>query len=758
MHGARVTRRIVAGLVTSVLLTMAPAHAEEPMPAQVAPGSWTQPTYAARDVPGYVAPGRLEFRLGPGAGAPNASYAWATPGGTQTLLGDWNGDGTHTPARFLAGTWTISDTLVASRRTRTVPFGRAGDRPVVGDWNGDGLTDLGVVRGRTWHLALGSGAEGAVTTWRWVTFGPPNALVLAGDWDGDGRDGLAAFVDGRWLLRQSIAGTRSWSVTLGRSGDVPVAGDWNGDGVDSPAVVRRALWTLRAHPRAGASRTTQRRVQRAGDRLPLAWTTTTGPRAAACPTARSQVPSLSGLVRPPRTLDRAPTAPEPEPVTLLRTTLASNQRFLLQSHYDSTWARRRTQPWVHVMDGGRGSFELSVRPPAMTAAAVAIALRTGVHLPRRTGRSAEEATAYVDWLVRSIACQHDSVTPGGWGNTWQSAHWAQLTGLAAWLMWDRLTPQTRDYVAAMMTSEADRVAALPVKFWMLADGTIASPGNTHAEELAWDTAALELAVQMMPTAPRASAWRQASVQFAAAAYARPADLGSARLVNGVALRDRLQGANAHDDGSVENHGIIHPDYASNIQQLWWAASFAGLARRRVPEAMFHNGARVYDALSGVSYTAGAASPAGGTFLAPGGTVYRVGASDVYYPQGSTWGTARRAHWVSLDAQAWALSRLMPLSGWSAEQALEHHLAGQRALMSTSQPDGATYSSVPSVALAQDAYPGREEYAAQQLATAWLALYVARVAPPSLDRSMVPVPVPPASRRPLPYDDRETRSP
>ena len=86
----------------------------------------------------------------------------------------------------------------------------------------------------------------------------------------------------------------------------------------------------------------------------------------------------------------------------------------------------------------------------------AVAARTGAHNDGLAGRTRDEAIRYTDWLVRSIACEHVAVTPGGWGAGWQTAHWAFLAGEAAWLVWDELTPQTREYVAQMVVYEADR--------------------------------------------------------------------------------------------------------------------------------------------------------------------------------------------------------------------------------------------------------------------------------------------------------------
>jgi len=251
---------------------------------------------------------------------------------------------------------------------------------------------------------------------------------------------------------------------------------------------------------------------------------------------------------------------------------------------------------------------------------------------------------------------------------------------------------------------------------------------------------LAIAAAMMPGASHAALWRAKSAEFAVAAFATKADDTSAKPVNGVPLATRLNGFNAYPDGTVENHQRIHPDYATAIQLLWTAADFDRLARKRVPEAMFHNAGQVYSAFSTVAYQAGAASPAGGSYAPPGGTVYLPGRSSIYYPQGDDWGTARRAHFVSLDAHASVYAGYLGATGWPARFALAWHEKGQQALVrSSGATDGRTYSANPTVASQQDIYPGREEYAAQNLATAWLAFYIGRIGIPKLDRSTLAVP-------------------
>jgi hypothetical protein len=424
----------------------------------------------------------------------------------------------------------------------------------------------------------------------------------------------------------------------------------------------------------------------------------------------------------------------------VRGSLEDAERYLLGAQYDAQWRATRTRAYLDLLAGAHDD-ELAIRLPAMSALTVAVGLSTGAYDAKTIGRRRAGALRYVDQLVRSIVCAHTSVSPGGWGRGWQTAHWAMLTGAAAWLVWDDLTPQTQADVTSMVVDEADRLTTQAVPYWGLPDGTIVTPGDTKAEENAWNSSLLAFAAAMMPVSPRTSVWRAKSAELAVAAFATESDDTSATPVNGVPLATRLQGFNAYADGTVENHQRIHPDYASNVQLLWTAADFDRLARQRVPEAMFHNAGLVYSAFSTVSYQKGATSPAGGTFAAPGGTVYIPGHSWIYYPQGDDWGTARRAHFVSMDAHATVYADYLGATGWPADRALAWHERAQLALeQSSGAADGRTYSVDPVLAAQQDTYPGREEYAAQNLATAWLALYIGQIGIPRLGRGTLQVPV------------------
>lgn len=668
----------------------------------------------------------------------------ALPVGGARMLGDWNGDGAQTAGIFDAGQWQLWNQLQRSAPPAvTVTFGQLGDVPVTGDWNGDGITDLGVVRGSEWILALGPVPAGGGTppVWRDLTFGDGTGTPVTGDWDGDGSDGIGVFRDGRWVLAESVdAPAVAVKAAYGAPGDRPVVGDWDGSGADGLGVVRGSTWYLSnrvERPRSAA----HVELAPAVGETPVAWQVANVPGATTCPTAGPGRSGKASWVVPSTQLTSHVVTGVDRIARRVRGSLQQSERYLLGAQYDALWRRTRAYSYLDLLHRS-SSAELAIRLPAMSALTVAIGLRTGAYDPTLTGRTRASGVRYVDQLVRSIACAHGSVSPGGWGRGWETGHWAMLTGAAAWLLWDRLTPQTRADVASMVVSEADRLSTQEVPYWGLPDGTILTPGDTKAEENTWNASLLAFAAAMMPSAPRATVWRAQSAELAVAAFSTRADDSSSRLINGVSLADRLQGFNAYANGTVENHHRIHPDYASNVQLLWTAADFDRLARRRVPVAMFHHGGLVYSAFSTVSYQAGAPSPAGGTFAPPGGTVYRPGHSWIYYPQGDDWGAARRAHFVSLDAHARVYASYLGARGWAAGRALARHETGQRALLASSgATDGRTYSIDPALAAQQDTYPGREEYAAQNLATAWLALYIEKIGVPRLDRGTLGVPVP-----------------
>ena len=112
--------------------------------------------------------------------------------------------------------------------------------------------------------------------------------------------------------------------------------------------------------------------------------------------------------------------------------LLESERYLLGAQYIERWyALARPALHQHPVAVTPDQQEWAVRRPAMAALTTAVAARTKAHNDALVGRTRDEAIRYTDWLVRSIACEHAAVTPGGWGAGWQTAHWAFLTGEAA---------------------------------------------------------------------------------------------------------------------------------------------------------------------------------------------------------------------------------------------------------------------------------------------------------------------------------------
>ncbi|MDQ1619006.1 MAG: hypothetical protein QOE19_1575 [Actinomycetota bacterium] len=773
---------VAAAALTATLLpaadiaTAATRPAAIAMPASLQPGTYTKAVFPESSVPAYVTPTRIRTRVKPGNGGLDGSVRIDTPPGSTSVWGDWDGNGTTSPAVFTNGQWLVYNAVIGGTPPPgpTLSFGIPGDRPIAGDWNGDGKTDIGIVRGNQWSLSLGTVPAGVPgtpqKTWRSFVWGAPTDQVVVGDWNGDRVDGIGVMRGGAWFLRQTpSAGKTDISLTFGvpkitkkkvkgtkkkkttvtstfRPGDVAVVGDWNADKTDTVGVVRGSTWYLRDRNKTGDRLAEQTRVvTRPAGGVPAPWRTQAGPTAAACPTAKRAVPAYAKYVVPSKILDKSlPHVGTAEPGYSARNALLQTERYVVGAQYAERWAGDRYEPFTDVRATSRNE-EFAIRRPAMSALTAAVAVSTKAHVDKTVGRTRDEVTQYADWLVRSIACTHASVTPAGWGSGWQTAHWASMAGMAAWLIWDRLTPQTREYVASMIVSESNFRLGQPATYWTDKAGTVKPgfEGNTRAEENSWNSTILELAVNMMPNLPLRAAYRAKAIELEVAAYATRADMSNPAPINGVPLSQRLQGSNALDDGTVINHGRLHPDYATNIQHLWWAADLAGLAGKATPRAAFHNAGLVYDSMSLLSFPAGGPSPAGGVYDQPGGTIYQPGTNNIYYPQGSDWGIVRRAPFMSFDAHALVYGAAFSNRGpgaWNPVEALVLHTRGQLGLVSTNGVgDGRSYSIDPNVAVTQDTYPGREEYASQQVATAWLALYVGRNSKLRIDDGSYPAP-------------------
>jgi hypothetical protein len=398
-------------------------------------------------------------------------------------------------------------------------------------------------------------------------------------------------------------------------------------------------------------------------------------------------------------------APSDATSVLMRNTMNTSLRYTL-----TTWWKQKfgSQANAKVLNLG-GIDEYHIRGPAMEAYALAVALRTNSYLPAVTGVSPATAQAVAIKLVTALADHHASNSASGWGHTWQSAFWSARAGTAAWLLWDKLPVATRTAVVNMVQSEASGLTYYQVPYYQDPTGKVLYPGDSKAEENSWNSTILQLALAMMPTHPLASVWSRKNAELLVSAYSRPQDLTDPTVINGQPLSAWLHGSNIFADGTLVNHGIVHPDYMAAIIQNLTAPLVAALAGKPAPIACLHNADVVYGAMTTLNF----ADP----FRAPGGTIYVPGSASLYYPQGDDWGTNRIAHTVALDEMAADL-HVDGQATVPAATELDLHLQKVAAMQARSK-DGRSY-----VSASEDRYNLREEWVADHLGLAWLTRWEA----------------------------------
>ena len=717
----------VIGLVIgAVVATTMPSQAASPskiLPAPNLPGVPAVGAYTTRAHPASVpAAGNLatgQFIVGSGPRMPAASIhsSSSTASGTP-LMADWNGDGIDTPSRYDAGVWYATDVVIgATPQWRAVANfqGQAGDIPVVGNLNQDRVPDVGFFRSGQWIWQLSGGKT------QTINFGQAGDIPVVGDWNGDGIDDLGVFRAGTWLLRiPGIASKKDLkldpgatlevqpaeklgivSFPFGLPTDIPVVGDWNADGKDTPGVVRDGVnWLLSKSLRKLSSTVTEVFPVPSGF-TPLVGSRATGPQSCptATPTSERHAMEVASQVKPPAKLHgNAKKQGMPE----ILATVQDGLRYSVTNDLTKRLSAQTPYPYYDVISTHKSNEE-SVRRSANVALAAAIMLTT-TNWKTVQNISRAQLLAYAKWQIRSIACQHDSITPGGWGTTWQSALWATTAGQAGWLLWPYLNTQERAYVAAMVEAEADAVAARGPHYYRDRNGKELSPGNSKSDEVSWDLTAPALALAMSPNSKKAKKWRRALVGFSIAAFARPSDLTDNIKVNGINISQALPGTKANEDGTITNHNIITPDYQQNVQNLWWSASLMRVAGESVPEAVFLNADIIYRSLAVVNFP----SP---PYAAPGGIVYKPG-GQIYYPQGVSWGTRRPATFTGVDSFA----AIYSAPDTNAGQYLADHARDTRG-MQLRYDSGRIYAA----GNTEDSYAlGKEEYALMQTALAWWA--------------------------------------
>lgn len=253
------------------------------------------------------------------------------------------------------------------------------------------------------------------------------------------------------------------------------------------------------------------------------------------------------------------------------------------------------------------------------ALALAISLKTGGYDENLIGIPSSTAQAITLKLIRSAAHVHEANQSPGWGMTWDSASVSADLGLAAWIMWEDLNQLYQVEIQHMIEMEADRLLYFPPFYYQDRYGTILYPGDTRAEDDAWNIKILALAAAMMPGHPHKAAWVYKSIELSIAATARPADLIDSSLANGRPVSDWFKGTNYNDDGTTINHNIFpHLNYMLQGALNRMPGILTNiLADTAIPESYFANTNIIYAAYSSLDFPSPPFSPPGGTIFIPG---------------------------------------------------------------------------------------------------------------------------------------------
>jgi hypothetical protein len=208
------------------------------------------------------------------------------------------------------------------------------------------------------------------------------------------------------------------------------------------------------------------------------------------------------------------------------------------------------------------------------------------------GLGREQLLGYVRENLTHVCAHHTSAPKAlqpTWGQSWQSSLWLGAAVVGAHLVWEDLDPQLREALGQVAASEADRLAAIPPGDYR--------PGDTKAEENAWNTLALASALSLTPRAAAAPAWWRALRSYAVNTYSQKTDHASSATVGTDRVCDIVRTANLFEDFSLENHGFFHPDYVQvsgqHMGEAWTLLALGDrrhatdYARRFEPYALHH---------------------------------------------------------------------------------------------------------------------------------------------------------------------------
>ena len=283
-------------------------------------------------------------------------------------------------------------------------------------------------------------------------------------------------------------------------------------------------------------------------------------------------------------------------------TLTEEQRLAVRKSAQ-TFADWRNVDELSILYLNREQAENGIRPLAHAVYCISMALYGDYYDEEITGVSGADAEAMCIKLISAVTGEHRSNHPDApddrnWGDSWQSPLWAENIGLGAWLLRDRMDPEIYEKAERMVLDEAHTLMDdYEIPYYRDADGTVMYPGDTKAEEIAWDAKVLALARFMFPDSEERTGWEDKLECMLVAATAMPQDVGSDRVVDGRKVGTMIRGSNIDADGTLINHNRYHIDYMATVfEEMGDTVVLYRIAGEPVPEAAVFNLDQIYRAL------------------------------------------------------------------------------------------------------------------------------------------------------------------
>lgn len=285
------------------------------------------------------------------------------------------------------------------------------------------------------------------------------------------------------------------------------------------------------------------------------------------------------------------------------------------------------------------------------SAGIAILLNTNIYDEKIIGVTKESAKSTIHNFIVSAANSHKE-NGGVWGDAWQSALWAFYLGEAYYLISSEFNDKEKESIRNCILHEADFACSIKTLYWKNKDGTENYPGDSKYEELLWWSSILQLALIIYPDAPNSSLYKSKIVTFGCIASAMPKDLNSDDVINGYKLSN-LKGYNVSADGTVTNHGFIHPTYmVAGVFSGYAAIALNNYIGKSTILASVHNLEYIAKALYNADFS--------------GKHIYQIGNREPYFPHPSDWGTDKVFDMPAFDIYIhhWGIDPFCDWSRWA----------------------------------------------------------------------------------------------